>query len=110
MSEVERRIRSIEVFDISETGAFDMTLNEFIKWIVEDITNDVPEEFRDSIRIYGEKEYVECDSWTVVKASYKRPETDSELQARLDSIRHQFAQEAFAARREYDRLKAKFGF
>lgn len=104
----ERQPVSIEIFDLTDVGEFEWTPSEFIKWVTDAIA-DVPEEFRESVRICGKEEYGECDSWTVVTANYTRPETDVEFMTRIENTSMWARQKDMQDLALYQRLKAKFG-
>jgi hypothetical protein len=107
MSE-ERKMVSIDLFNLTSLDEFEETLDEFIEWIKEEASK-VPEEFRDSIRVRGENEYGECDHYTIVTARYERPETDDEMNNRIISEGQRRKYKLSRELCEYNRLKAIFG-
>jgi hypothetical protein len=105
----ERKIKTIKILDFTDIEESEMTLSDFIKLINEKVAMAVQEEFLNSVRVHAEEECGECDCWTHVYISYKRPETDAEVKSRV-AQRLAYATDFInQERREYDRLKAKFG-
>ena len=105
----ERKIKTIKILDFTDIEESEMTLSDFIKLINEKVMMAVPEEFLSSVRVHGEDKFGECDSWTNLTISYKRPETDAEVQIRIKESRLRAHATITRERSEYERLKAKFG-
>lgn len=69
------------------------------------LLDKVPEEYRDSATIGVDPEDGAC-TWTL---SYERPETDAELQNRINIVRDAEQRQEAEARAQYERLKKTFG-
>lgn len=68
------------------------------------LIDKVPEEYRDSATI----EIVAHDGWYEWIICYNRPETDGEMQQRLDLVRAAAQRQEAEARAQYEALKSKF--
>ncbi len=75
---------------------------------LEEVLEEVPEAYRDTaeIEVGAEQDY---DYYTLeATVTYKRPETDEEIRARMLQLEFQEKARRDIERREYERLKAKF--
>ena len=81
------------------------TLTEAIAWL-QQFLEQVPVEFRETatVDISGFEDYA-----ARIEISYQRPPTDTEKQGRLAEERQLNKERENKERRQYERLKAKFG-
>lgn len=107
-----REMVTVKVRDIGHHSFDEMptTIEHWIEWLTE-AREKVPEQYRHGLSCvldYEAGSYDSSDSADFV-ISYERPETDEEMTARVKSGIEYVNRTSAAERREYDRLKAKFG-
>lgn len=104
----DRRMVRIELFDWDgwNIDRIDNFLSEFIA-VLSDILNEVPPEWRGSVRICGQSDYWGDGGSVSLSAFYDRPETDAELAEREAREAAMTAERAARQRvRELEALRA----
>lgn len=104
-----RQRRNVLVEAAEWDDDFSMPVADFIAELQSAMVDDIPAAYREACVIGFERGGGYDESHGTLRICYTRPESDDEVNARIDRA-HEYAREQMTIERaQFERLKAKFG-